>query len=154
MAHKHVHPFLVHSSASHRKTHPFAAFSKWASTKMGHPTTFSIALVLIAVWLLTGPFFDYSNTWQLLVNTGTTIVTFLMVFLIQNSTNRESAAVQIKLDELIRADKDAHTALLDLEELTEEELLAMKAKYEDLARRSREALRKGKKDTGTPSIRI
>lgn len=116
--------------------------------------TFSLAVAVIVLWMVTGPMFDYSNTWQLMINTTTTIVTFLMVFLIQNTQNRESAATQLKLDELIRADKDAHTALLDLEELTEEELLSMKRKYEELAKKSREALRKGKKDTGTPAIRI
>lgn len=121
---------------------------------MGHPMTFSIALGIIVVWLLTGPIFQYSNTWQLMINTMTTIVTFLMVFLIQNTQNRESAAVQIKLDELIRADKDAHTVLLDLEELTEEELLTLKGKYEDLARLAREALRKGRKDTGSPEVNV
>jgi low affinity Fe/Cu permease len=89
-----------------------------------------------------------------MINTTTTIVTFLMVFLIQNTTNRESAATQIKLDELIRADKDAHTVLLDLEELTEKELIELKKKYEDLARAAREALRKGKTDTGSPEVRI
>ena len=148
------HASLIHSSASHRRSHPFAAFSKWVSSKVGHPATFSLAVLLIAAWFVTGPLFDYSNTWQLMINTGTTIVTFLMVFIIQNTQNRESAATQIKLDELIRADKDAHTVLLDLEELTEEELLALKAKYEDLAKVAREALRKGKKDTGSPEVRI
>ncbi len=88
-----------------------------------------------------------------MINTGTTIVTFLMVFLIQNTTNRESAATQIKLDELIRADKDAHTALLDLEELTEEELLELKQKYEDLAKIARKKLREGGSDKGSPELR-
>lgn len=145
---------LIVSSKSHMRTHPFAAMSRWASSKMGHPTTFTLAVGVILLWLVTGPMFEYSNTWQLMINTGTTIVTFLMVFLIQNTQNRESAATQIKLDELIRADKDAHTVLLDLEELTEEELVLLKSKYEELARKSREALRKGKKDTGRPSVRI
>jgi len=148
------HSYLLASSASSAKKHPFTAFSKWVSARSGHPVTFALALGIIIVWLVSGPFFDYSQTWQLMVNTGTTIVTFLMVFLIQSTTNRESAAVQIKLDELIRADKDAHTVLLDLEEMTEEELLALKKKYEDLAAKAREAVRKGKKDTGSPAIRI
>lgn len=148
------HESLLHSSAAHRKTHPFAAFSKWASSKVGHPATFALAALIILAWLVTGPVFKYNNTWQLMINTGTTIVTFLMVFLIQNTQNRESAATQIKLDELIRADKDAHTVLLDLEELTEQELLDLKKKYEELARKARIALRKGRKDTGSPEVRI
>ena len=121
---------------------------------MGHPTTFTLAVCIILFWLISGPAFEFSNTWQLMINTTTTIVTFLMVFLIQNTQNRDSAAMQIKLDELIRADKDAHTVLLDLEELTEQELLELKAKYEDLAAKARVALRKGKKDTGSPTVRL
>ncbi len=150
----HKHASLLLSSASHRKSHPFAAFSKWISSKVGHPLTFAFALCIIVAWIVTGPMFEYSNTWQLMINTTTTIVTFLMVFLIQNTQNRESAATQIKLDELIRADKDAHTVLLDLEELTEEELLELKEKYEDLARQARERLRMGGKDTGSPEVRV
>lgn len=150
----HKHSSLLASSGSHLRTHPFAALSKWVATKTGHPMTFAIALSIVIVWAVTGPMFEYSQTWQLMINTGTTIVTFLMVFLIQNTANRESAATQIKLDELIRADKDAHTVLLDLEELTEQELLELKAKYEDLARLARVALRKGKKDTGSPELRM
>lgn len=148
------HTSLLASSGSHVKSHPFTAFSKWVASKTGHPLTFSIALGIIVLWIASGPFFGYSNTWQLMINTTTTIVTFLMVFLIQNTQNRESAAVQIKLDELIRSDKHAHTTLLDLEELTEEELLDLKERYEELARKSRIALRKGLKDTGSPEIRI
>ncbi len=150
----HNHSSLLSSSRAHRKAHPFAAFSKWTSSRTGHPMTFSLALGIIVLWLVSGPFFDYSNTWQLVINTTTTIVTFLMVFLIQSTTNRESAATQIKLDELIRADKDAHTVLLDLEELTEEELLELKEKYEELAARSREKLRHGGTDKGSPEVRV
>jgi low affinity Fe/Cu permease len=152
--HKHNHSSLLASSASHSKSHPFTAFSKWISARTGHPVTFALAVAIIVGWAVTGPMFGYSETWQLMINTGTTGGGFVMVFLIQNSTNRESAAIQIKLDELIRADKDAHTVLLDLEELTEKELLVLKEKYEDIARKSRVALRKGVKDTGSPEIRI
>ena len=150
----HKHNSLVSSSKQHLRTHPFAAFSKWASSKVGHPMTFSLALGIVLLWLVSGPLFDFSNTWQLMINTTTTIVTFLMVFLIQSTTNRESAATQIKLDELIRADKDAHTVLLDLEELTEAELLELKAKYEELAAKSREKLRHGGTDKGSPEVRV
>lgn len=118
----------------------------------GRPVSFVLAASLIFGWILSGPLFGYSDTWQLMINTTTTIVTFLMVFLIQSSQNRDSAAVQIKLDELIRADEDAHNALLDLEELTEKELLAVKRKYEELAKQARAALRCGKSDTGIPEV--
>ncbi len=148
----HKHSSLLASSGYHVKSHPFTAFSKWVASKTGHPTTFAVALAIIALWLATGPLFDYSNTWQLMINTTTTIVTFLMVFLIQNTQNRESAATQIKLDELIRADKDAHTVLLDLEEMTEEELLELKQRYEDLAKLARAKLRKGGSDKGSPEL--
>lgn len=148
------HSYLLASSASGTKRHPFTAFSKWISARTGHPITFALALGVIVAWLVSGPFFAYSQTWQLMINTTTTIVTFLMVFLIQNTTNRESAATQIKLDELIRADKDAHTVLLDLEEMTEKELLELKSKYEDLAKKAREKLRNGGRDTGSPRVRI
>lgn len=150
----HEHQSLLAVSESHTKKHFFTAFSKFIAARTGHPMTFALALGIIIVWAVSGPLFEYSQTWQLMINTTTTIVTFLMVFLIQSTTNRESAATQIKLDELIRADKDAHTVLLDLEEMTEEELLTLKHKYEDLAKAAREKLRNGKKDTGSPAVRI
>jgi low affinity Fe/Cu permease len=126
----------------------FANFAKRVASAAGHPAGFIIAILLIATWASSGHLFDYSNTWQLIVNTGTTIVTFLMVFLIQNTQNRDSMAMQIKLDELIRTNKDAHDALLDLEELTEKELEMIRKKYEVLAAQARADLRKGKKDNG------
>lgn len=132
---------------------PFTRFSRVVSSAAGHPLGFIIACLIIVIWALSGRLFAYSDTWQLVINTGTTIVTFLMVFLIQNTQNRDSAAMQIKLDELIRTDKDAHNALLDLEELTEKELEALRSKYEKLAAEAREALRKGKRDTGIRRIR-
>ena len=94
--------------------------------------------------------FDFSDTWQLVINTGTTIITFLMVFLIQNTQNRDTEAIQVKLDELIRATQGAHNALLDLEELEEENLDAFKAKYQALAAGARTGLDLGNQDTGTP----
>ncbi len=131
---------------------PFASFSKTVSNLTGHPFTFVGACLIILAWALMGKLFDYSDTWQLVINTGTTIITFLMVFLIQNTQNRDSAAMQIKLDELIRSDKEAHNALLDLEELTEKELVELKKKYEKLAADARAGLRKGKKDKGSPEV--
>lgn len=118
----------------------------------GRPLAFILALGTIVTWAVTGPLFGFSDTWQLVINTGTTIVTFLMVFLIQNTQNRDSEAVQIKLDELIRATKGAHTALLDLEELDEKHLQSVKRCYEEIAAKSRAAIKKGKKDTGTPFV--
>jgi low affinity Fe/Cu permease len=130
----------------------FARFAKWAAHAAGHPAAFGLAVLTIAVWLVTGPLFRFSDTWQLVINTGTTIVTFLMVFLIQNTQNRDSAAVHLKLDELIRAVAGAQDALLDLEELAEPDLERLRAQYEALARRAREDLRRGPPTTGTPEV--
>ncbi len=105
-------------------------------------------MLTILVWASTGPIFEFADTWQLVINTGTTIVTFLMVFLIQNTQNRDSEAMQLKLDELIRAINGAHNGLLDLEELTENDLERIKARYEALARKSREDLKRGLADAG------
>jgi low affinity Fe/Cu permease len=111
----------------------FTRLAKATARASGHPLTFGLAVLVILVWALTGPLFRFSDTWQLVINTGTTIVTFLMVFLIQNTQNRDSVAMQIKLDELLRAVKGAHTALADLEDLTEDELEEFKAHYVRLA---------------------
>jgi len=109
-----------------------------------------MAVSVIVAWIITGPIFDFSNTWQLVINTGTTIVTFLMVFLIQNTQNRDTEAIQVKLDELIRATKGAHNAILDLEELDEEVLDGFRLRYQALARAARDEIDKGADDTGTP----
>jgi low affinity Fe/Cu permease len=130
----------------------FTRFAKWTSHAAGHPATFVTAVLIILVWALSGPVFGFSDTWQLVINTGTTIITFLMVFLIQNTQNRDSAAMQLKLDELIRAINGAHNGLLDLEELSDEELDKIKSHYEELARKSRDKLRRGLKDTGTIEV--
>ena len=131
---------------------PFARFSKWTAHATGHPLAFLMATLIIVVWGVTGPLFGFSDTWQLVINTGTTIVTFLMVFLIQNTQNRDSAAVQLKLDELIRAIAGPHNALLDLEELTEADLARLRERYEDLARRARVDLDRGLHDTDAPDL--
>ena len=130
----------------------FARFAKWASRFTGHPIAFGLAVGTIVIWGATGPLFGFSDTWQLVINTGTTIVTFLMVFLIQNTQNRDMAATQIKLDELIRAVQGAHNALLDLEELEEEDLEKIRARYEQLAKSARRQLREGKVDTETEEL--
>ena len=118
----------------------FTRFAKTASRTTGRPITFIIAVGVIVLWAITGPLFDFSDTWQLVINTGTTIITFLMVFLIQNTQNRDSEALQIKLDELIRALENAHNALLDLEELDEDQLDLIRADYQELAKKARGGL--------------
>ncbi len=130
----------------------FSRFAKWASRVTGRTFTFAVALVVIIAWLATGPLFHFSDTWQLIINTATTIITFLMVFLIQNTQNRDTEAIQIKLDELIRSTKGAHNALLDLEELEEKSLDEFRSQYEALARKARTELLKGKPDMGTPKV--
>ncbi len=130
----------------------FGRFARKTSRATGHPLAFLLAMLVVVVWLVTGPLFHFSDTWQLVINTGTTIVTFLMVFLIQNSQNCEAEAVQLKLDELIRATEGAHLSLLDIEELSDQELDRMRDLYERLAAKARERLRAGEPDTGTPEV--
>ena len=131
----------------------FSDFARRLATLSGRPATFAAAVLLIVLWALSGPFFGYSDTWQLVVNTTTTIITFLMVFLIQNTQNRDTAAIQLKLDELIRATQGAHNALLDLEEIDEERLEAYRASYSRRAALAREKLKSGELDTDSPEIK-
>ena len=128
----------------------YSRFAKTAAHYCGRPPVFVLAVGVILVWIVTGPIFGFSDTWQLVINTGTTIITFLMVFLIQNTQNRDTEAIQVKLDELIRSTKGAHNALLDLEELEQETLDGFKAKYQALAGAARAELDRGLDDTGTP----
>jgi low affinity Fe/Cu permease len=130
----------------------FADFAKATSRASGRPAAFLLAAATIVVWLVTGPLFQFSDTWQLVINTGTTIVTFLMVFLIQNTQNRDSEALQIKLDELIRVTEGAHNALLNLEDLEDRELDRIRASYSSLATKAREDLNRGLDDTGRPAV--
>jgi len=115
----------------------FARFAKKTSSYAGRPATFVVAFLIIVIWAVSGPLFGFSDTWQLVINTSTTIITFLMVFLIQNSQNRDSEALQIKLDELIRVQKQANNSLLNLEDLSEEELDRIRKEYTDLAEAER-----------------
>jgi low affinity Fe/Cu permease len=117
---------------------PFTRFAKRTSTITGRPITFILAVTVILAWAITGPLFNYSDTWQLVINTSTTIITFLMVFLIQNTQNRDTEALQIKLDELIRAMETANNSLLDLEEMDDQELDRIRGTYTALARKQRE----------------
>jgi len=126
----------------------FTRFARRTAHSTGQPYAFLTAVALVIVWGFSGPYFGYSTDWQLVINTGTTVVTFLMVFLIQNTQNRDSEAMHLKLDELIRAMEGAHNALLDMEELEDRDLEKIRLNYLDLAKSAREAVRKGEVDTG------
>lgn len=123
-----------------RQVSAFTRFAKLTARATGKPAAFALAFTIVLIWALTGPIFKFSDTWQLVINTGTTIVTFLMVFLIQNTQNRDTESLQIKLDELIRAVKEAHNSLLNLEELDEKDLDRIRAHYARLAEEGRDSL--------------
>jgi low affinity Fe/Cu permease len=129
---QHRRPFSVGTA--------FNTAAQWTSQQCGRASTFAVACAVIVIWAVTGPVFHYSDTWQLIINTGTTIVTFLMVFLIQNTQNRDSAGIHLKLDELIRVSQSARNKLLDLEDLTEEELNRLKSSFTKLAGKPDNAL--------------
>jgi low affinity Fe/Cu permease len=118
-------------NASRTRTR-FHDLAKRAAEAVGSPVAFFGACAIVLVWLVTGPVFHYSDTWQLIINTGTTIVTFLIVFLIQNTQNRDAKALHLKLDELLRATKSARKRLIDLEHCTDEELAELQAQFEVL----------------------
>jgi low affinity Fe/Cu permease len=115
----------------------FVRFAQWVSHATGRPLAFFLAVATIVIWGLLGPVFGYSDTWQLVINTGTTIITFLMVFVIQNTQNRDTAAMHIKIDELIRVTGKARNILLDLEELDDQTLEALRLDYEALASKAK-----------------
>ncbi len=125
----------------------FTRAAKWASRAAGRPSTFIGAVAIILLWAITGPLFHFSDTWQLVINTGTTIITFLMVFLIQNTQNRDTDAMQVKLDELLRAVDSAKNTMIDLEELDDAELEAIREDYLKLARRAKAKVKRGKDDS-------
>jgi low affinity Fe/Cu permease len=137
-----------------KSTSLFTRFAKWTARASGRPVAFAMAAGVIFVWGITGPLFKFSDTWQLVINTGTTIVTFLMVFLIQNTQNRDTEALQVKLDELIRVTEGAHLVLLDLEELDDRQLDRIRDIYEKLAARARDNATRGEEDTGTPELNL
>ena len=130
----------------------FDRFANRVAYFAGNPVAFMAAVLLILAWIVAGPLFGFSDTWQLVINTTTTIVTFLMVFVIQNTQNRDGHATQVKLDELIRSVEGAHNGLLDIEELSEAELLAFREKYVDLAKAARNEIRRDVGETGSPTI--
>jgi low affinity Fe/Cu permease len=115
----------------------FHTFAKWTANATGKPGTFALCVAVILAWALTGPLFGFSDSWQLIINTGTTIITFLMVFLIQNTQNRDTQEVHLKLDELIRSDKHARNLLLDLEALDDQQLERLRGVYERLGQQAR-----------------
>ncbi len=119
----------------------FVRFAQWVSHITGRPVTFAVAVGIIVAWGLLGPVFGYSDTWQLVINTATTIITFLMVFVIQNTQNRDTASIHIKVDELIRVTKNARNVLLDLEELDDTTLEKLRGDYERLARKAKSQTR-------------
>jgi low affinity Fe/Cu permease len=131
----------------------FSRLARRIALLAGRPSAFIGASGLIVLWALCGPLFGFSDTWQLVVNTSTTIVTFLMVFVIQNTQNRDTAAIQLKLDELIRATQGAHNALLNLEQLDDEEFERYRRSYERLAAAALKKIRQGELDTDSPEIK-
>ena len=130
----------------------FTRFAKSTAHASGQPSAFMFAALVVAAWAISGPLFQWSNTWQLVINTGTTIVTFLMVFLIQSTQNRDAVAVQVKLDELLRVTPGAHNVLMNLEELEEHELERIRAVYVALAEKARKGVDDGRSDEGVPEI--
>jgi low affinity Fe/Cu permease len=129
----------------------FNRFARWTSFTTGRPSAFLFAVFIIIAWAVTGPMFHYSDTWQLVINTGTTIVTFLMVFLIQNTQNRDSQAIHVKLDELIRAMKGARNSLLNLEDISDEELEKLRISFNRIAAQAKNG---GKEHPETTVIAI
>ena len=131
----------------------FSFIARRIAVLAGRPLTFFLAVTLIVAWALAGPLFGFSDTWQLVVNTATTIITFLLVFLIQNTQNHDTEAIQLKLDELIRATQGAHNAMLRLEEMDDEQVERYRASYAKLAAAARDKLEAGQLDTDSPEIK-
>lgn len=146
-------PVSVVPAPPERKKGWFAAFAQMTSYWAGSATAFAVALFVIAAWVITGPIFHYSDTWQLVINTGTTIVTFLMVFLIQNSQNRDGKLIQLKLDELIRAVETARTSLISMDEMSEEELKVVEENFSQVAAEAEEELEDIKAEKRSPAPR-
>jgi low affinity Fe/Cu permease len=147
----------VYANMAHSKDKPangvwFSRLAKSTAKHAGRPGTFSLAVIIIGLWAVTGPMFNYSDTWQLVINTGTTIVTFLMVFLIQNTQNRDSQALHVKLDELIRAIKGARNCMIDLDNLTDEELERIQNQYTKIARQSKHDLPSKRAEAGAVAV--
>jgi low affinity Fe/Cu permease len=141
-----------HSPVNGKSVPWFTRFARWTANHAGRPSAFVIATVVVLAWAFTGPIFDFSDTWQLVINTSTTIVTFLMVFLIQNTQNRDSQALHLKLDELIRAKKGARNTLLDLDDLSDEELAQIRMSFAKIAAKAKDEVRDGSAETEVIAI--
>lgn len=124
-----THPETVATATNRSLKEAFRRFAQRAAEAVGSPWVFILALIVVLAWAVTGPLFDFSNTWQLVINTGTTIVTFLMVFIIQNTQNRDAHAMHLKLDELLRSIHEARNELIDLENCTDEQLARYEAEF-------------------------
>jgi low affinity Fe/Cu permease len=138
----------------HNRRWVFSRAARQTARAAGHPLALLISVTSVIVWALCGPRFGYSDTWQLIINTSTTIITFLMVFLIQHTQNRDTDAIQIKLNEIIRALEGAHNAVVSLEDLEEEQLALLRQKYSTLAEQARKRLERGGLDTGAPEMSV
>ena len=132
----------------------FSVLARQTARAAGHPLALVVSLTFVIVWALCGPRFDYSDTWQLVINTTTTIITFVMVFLIQHTQNRDTDAIQIKLNEIIRALEGAHNAVVSLEDLEEDQLTLLRQKYSALAEQARKRLERGALDTDAPELSV
>ncbi|MEN3353970.1 MAG: hypothetical protein V7640_2128 [Betaproteobacteria bacterium] len=132
----------------------FSMLARQTARAAGHPLALVVSVTFVILWALCGPRFDYSDTWQLVINTTTTIITFLMVFLIQHTQNRDTDAIQIKLNEIIRALEGAHNAVVSLEDLEEEQLALLRQKYSALAEQARKRLERGVLDTDAPDLNV
>ena len=130
----------------------FTVAARKTALASGHPLAFSVAFGIVLFWAISGPLFGFSDTWQLVINTGTTIVTFLMVFLIQHTQNRDTIAIHIKLDEIVRSMSGAHNSVISLEDLDDEALERLRKRYDLLAEKARKNVDAGKKDTGSPAV--
>ncbi len=131
-----------------RPASPFSRLARWSARATGEPVTAAVATAIVLVWALSGPIFNFSNTWQLIINTGTTVATFLMVFVIQNSQNTDSIATQIKLDELIRAVSSAKNSRLSTEDLDQKDLDGIREEYQEMANRARQSEAPTRKNSG------
>ena len=140
------------AAGDHAQHHVFERVARAVSKVMGSAAAFVVAIGIVVLWAASGPLFGFSQTWQLVINTGTTIVTFLMVFLIQNTQNRDAEAMHVKMDELIRALEGAHNALLDLEELADEDLDEVRDRYRKLAAKARRDIEQGGRDIGCDDV--
>jgi len=138
------------SAPAHSEPPFFTRFARWTERQVGAPSTFGLAVAIVVIWAVTGPLFGFSDTWQLVINTGTTIVTFLMVFLIQRTQTRDTQALHLKLDELIRVNRAARNSLLNLEEMSEEEIEEAKRTFDRLVIRDDAAARREAVETTQP----